>query len=149
MNLPGPWRWLTGLATALVAAGVGACSVGSEPEAGARAGLDCVDDSPRCLDERNVALQAIMQDKDRTWVREPATPASYASGVRLFAFRQRKKELTCEELAIGRREAESAGGTLRGPGGSGLTPAQISRGAMLGSEVAKELGAEMGRRCRA
>jgi hypothetical protein len=36
---------------------------------------------------------------------------------------------------------------LRGPGGSGLTPAQISRGVILASEVAHELEAEMKRRC--
>lgn len=112
-------------------------------------GLACVDDSKHCVESRMGALKGMMADKNRAWVRQPATPASYASGVRLFAFKGRKKELTCEELAIGKREADAGPGILRGPGAAGLTPGQISRGAMLSSEVSKELGVEMKRRCRA
>jgi hypothetical protein len=37
---------------------------------------------------------------------------------------------------------------LRGPGGAGLTPAQISRGVILASEVARELAKEIKRRCQ-
>ena len=55
--------------------------------------------------------------QDRKWVKEPTTPQAHASGVRLFAFRSRKKELTCEELALGRREADSVPKTLRGSEG--------------------------------
>ena len=90
-----------------------------------------------------------MSDRQRTWVRQPAPAAAYASGVRLFAFKQRKRELTCDELAIGRREADAGPSVLRGPQGQGLTPAQISRGVMLATEVSRELGNEMRRRCRA
>ena len=88
-------------------------------------------------------------DKDRKWVREPASPQAYASGVRLFAFKSRKKDLSCDELAVGRREADAGPGVLRGSGGSGLSPAQVSRGVMLSSEVSKELSNEMQRRCKA
>lgn len=137
---------LTGLCAALLA---GCSSAGLSTDAESRAGMACVDDSKGCIDQRAAALRSIMSDKDRKWVREPATPSAYASGVRMFAYKQRKKELSCEELAIARREADAAAGTLRGPGGAGLTPAQISRGVMFGQEVAKELAAEQGRRCRA
>jgi hypothetical protein len=113
------------------------------------AGLGCVDDSKQCLDQRADALKTLMADKQKSWIRQPASPAAYASGVRMFAYKQRKRELTCEELALGRREAEAAAPTLRGPGGQGLTPAQISRGVMFGQEIAKELANEQGRRCRA
>lgn len=112
-------------------------------------GLACVDDSKHCVDQRMSTLKGMMADRNRSWVRDQATPASYASGVRLFAFKGRKKELSCEELAIGKREADAGPGVLRGPGGQGLSPGQISRGAMLSGEVAKELGVEMRRRCRA
>lgn len=112
-------------------------------------GLACVDDSKHCVESRMHALKGMMADKSRAWVREPATPAAYASGVRLFAFKGRKKELTCEELAVGKREADAGPGILRGSGGAGLSPGQISRGAMLSGEVSKELGLEMRRRCRA
>jgi hypothetical protein len=90
----------------------------------------------------------MMADPQRRWVREPSSAAAFASGVRLFAFKQKKRELTCDELAIGQREAEGAAPTLRGPGGAGLTPAQISRGVMFGDEVSRELANERRRRCR-
>ncbi len=138
-----------GFATALaVALALGACTGGGD-DASPLSGLNCVDDSQRCIAERQGALKAMVDDKDKRWVRERPTPAAYASGVRLFAFKTRKAHLTCEELSIGKREADGAGAALRGPGGSGLSPAQISRGAMLGTEVSKELGHEMRRRCRA
>jgi hypothetical protein len=92
----------------------------------------------------------MLADKDRTWVKEAPTPQAHASGVRLFAYRTRKKELSCEELAHARREADGAAKTLRGPEGKSLSPAQISRATMFAAEVSKELSAEMRtRRCKA
>jgi hypothetical protein len=125
-----------------------ACSgVGVEDS---RAGLSCVDDSKECVDQRQTTLKSYLADTDRKWVREPATPHAHASGVRLFAFRSRKKELSCEELAMGRREADGAAKSLRGPDGKSLSPAQISRATMFAAEVSKELGTEMrSRRCKA
>ena len=77
-----------------------------------RAGLSCIDDSPECVGQRQATLKSMLADKDRKWVKEPATPQAHASGVRLFAFRSRKKELTCEELAHraprGRQRAQGA-----------------------------------------
>jgi hypothetical protein len=110
---------------------------------------DCVDDSPACIERRSAALKEMMGDKKRTWVREPANAHSYAAGVRLFAFKSRKRELTCDELAHGKREADGAPEALRGPDSGGLTPAQKSRGTLLATEVSKELATEMRRRgCR-
>lgn len=146
------WRTTSALATIAGLTGVAlvaGCSSNEIVAPPPPAGLACVDDSKHCVDQRMGALKGMMADRSRSWVREPATPASYASGVRLFAFKGRKKELTCEELAIGKREADAGPGILRGPGGQGLSPGQISRGAMLSGEVAKELGVEMRRRCRA
>ena len=68
--------------------------------------------------------------------------------MRLFAFRSKKAEMTCEELAYARKEAEGAPKVLKGS--QGLSPAQISRASMFAAEVNKELAAEMKkRRCRA
>jgi hypothetical protein len=126
-----------------------ACSGLFAPE-DTKAGLACVDDTKECVDQRQATLKTMLADKDRKWVKEPATAQAHASGVRLFAFRSRKKELTCEELAHARREADAAPKALRGPEGKGLSPAQISRAAMFAAEVSKELSAEMKtRRCRA
>jgi len=92
----------------------------------------------------------MMEDKDRGWVKEPATPQTHVTGVRLFAFRSRKKELTCEELAVGRREADSVAKSLRGGEAGSLSAAQISRATLFAAEVSKELTAEMrARRCKA
>jgi len=139
---------------AVAAAFSGACLIASAcsglgPE-DPRAGLSCVDDSKECVDQRQVTLKSYLADNDRKWVKEPTSPQAHASGVRLFAFRSRKKDLSCEELAHGRREAEGAAKSLRGPEGKSLSPAQISRASMFAAEVSKELAAEMRtRRCKA
>lgn len=115
-----------------------------------KAGLSCVDDSQECVEYRQAALNTLLADKDRKWIKEPASVRAHASGVRLFALRSRKKELSCEELAHARREADSAPKALRGPEGKDLSPAQVARASMFATEVSKELAAEMkARRCRA
>lgn len=115
-----------------------------------RAGLSCIDDSPDCVGQRQATLKSMLADQDRAWVKESSNPQAHASGVRLFAFRSRKKELSCEELAIGRREADSVPKALKGPEGKSMSPAQVSRTNMLAVEVSKELAAEMrARRCKA
>lgn len=135
------------IAALAAAVALSACSGGGN-EGNPLSGLNCVDDSQHCIGERQGALKSMLADKDKRWVREQPTPTAYASGVRLFAFKSRKAHLTCEELALGKREAESAGTVLRGPGGAGLSPSQISRGAMLAAEVSKELDGELRKRCR-
>jgi hypothetical protein len=133
---------------AMMLAGCGGLS--GSTEVPAPAGLGCVDDSKRCIDERAAALKALMSDPSRKWVREPASPFAYASGVRMYAYKQKKRELTCDELSVAKREADAAPGVLRGPSGAGagLTPAQVSRGVMFAGEVGGEIGAEQRKRCR-
>jgi hypothetical protein len=115
-----------------------------------RAGLSCIDDSPDCVGQRQATLKSMLADDQRKWVKEPTTPHAHASGVRLFAFRSRKKELSCEELAVGRREADSVPKVLKGPEGKSMSPAQVSRASMFAAEVSKELAVEMRtRRCKA
>jgi hypothetical protein len=135
------------LAILALAMMLGACASSETIEPSHHVGLACVDDSPACISHRQAALRQMVGDSKRSWVKEPANPAAYATGVRLFAFKSKKKELTCDELAHGRREAEGAPAALRSPG-TGLTPAQVSRGIMFAGEVARELGNEMGRRCK-
>jgi hypothetical protein len=115
-----------------------------------RAGLSCIDDSPDCVSQRQATLKSMLADQDRAWVKEPTTAHAHASGVRLFAFRSRKKDLSCEELAIGRREADSVPKALKGPEGKTMSPAQVSRANMFAAEVSRELATEMrARRCKA
>jgi hypothetical protein len=121
---------------------------GGPDTSGPSSGLTCVDDTPDCVDRRQKTLRYLVDDKDRAWIAAHPPAEAYASGVRLFALKNKKKELTCDELAHGREEADRAPGVLRGPEAANLTPAQVSRGLMLASEVSRELTAEIKRRCK-
>lgn len=123
------------------------CAVSSPPEIGPQAGLSCVDDSFECINRRKATLNTLVADPQRTWVKEQPTPEAYASGVRLFAYKKKKKELRCDELEHGRKEADGAPASLKSAG-SLLTPAQVSRGRMFAAEVSRELASEINRRCR-
>ncbi len=134
---------LAGLSLAL-----SGCATAPTPAIGEWTEARCVDDSPACIAERQRQLKTILADRQRTWIKQPPSADSYAGGVRLFAYKTRKKELSCPELTAGHKEAEAGPAVLRGPAGKHLTPAQISRGAMLSTEVSRELSGEMRRRCQ-
>jgi hypothetical protein len=121
------------------------CS-GPNVTTGASSGLTCIDDSSDCVAKRQRTLRYLVDDNDRSWVRAHAPAEAYASGVRLFALKTKKKELSCGELAHGKSEADRAPAVLRSA--NNIPPAQVSRGIMLASEVSRELAAEMKRRCK-
>lgn len=126
---------------------LGACAVGAGPEIESRAGLGCVDDSLECVRRRQATLRNMVDDKSRSWIKESPTPEAYASGVRLFAYKSKKKELSCDELKRGKLEADTARTSLQSVG-TRLTPAQVSRSVMLAGEVGRELQNEINRRCK-
>jgi hypothetical protein len=131
------------------ATGLTACSGGSiEPDRPVAQSYGCIDDSKQCIDQRQAALRALQSDRTRAWVRQPASVGSYATGVRLFAFKTEKQRLSCDELAVGRREADLAPGVLRGPQAQGIQTGIVARGLMFAGDVSKELGKEAQRRCR-
>ena len=107
----------------------------------------CLDDSKACIDQRQATLRSLQADKSRSWVRQPANVNAYATGVRLFAFKTEKARMTCDELGIGRREADGAPGVLRSPQATGLNPAVVSRSLMFATEVSRDLTREQQRRC--
>ena len=80
------------------------------------AGLKCVDDSNVCISQRKQVFDSYMADPSRSWVRQPAGPHEYASGVRLMALSKKRKELSCEELAHAKAEADRAPSALSGGG---------------------------------
>ncbi len=113
------------------------------------AGLNCVNDSAYCLSKRRQALDVIVADPTNKWIEKPATANADASGIRLFAFKMKKKKLTCGQLRLGYAEASGARSRLKAAKNQKLTPALVSRGAMFGDEVARELKREMRtRRCK-
>lgn len=111
------------------------------------AGLSCVDDSATCIRQRQDTLKYLTSDPQRAWIQQKPDALAYASGVRLFAFKTKKKELTCPELVAARTEAEAAPSTLRSST-HGLSIAQVSRGLLLASEIGRELNKEYAARCK-
>jgi hypothetical protein len=152
MRFTGPDNVRDRLRRLASAAGAGAlacltgCASADGPPELSKAGYSCVDDSLECINRRQGLLRQLTADPSRAWMKEQPTPEAYASGVRLFAMKTKKKELTCDELARGRQEADGAPSSLRST--SKLTPAQVSRGVIFASEVSRELTNEMGRRCK-
>jgi hypothetical protein len=145
--LPAPRGTLAAWAVMLACAGLFAgCGGNGVTVTTPGAGLKCVDDSPACIAERQATMKAMLSDPSRTWISQRPDAAAYASGVRLFAFKSKKKDLSCAELQAGKREADAGPAVLRTPG-NGLTHSQVSRGVILAHEVSRELGRELGRRC--
>lgn len=134
-------------ASAGLAALLAACASSPSGIEITRSGLTCLDDSQECIGRRQAALSQLQSDPHRAWMKESPTPEAYASGVRLFAMKTHKHELSCEELVRGKTEADQAPGAIRALG-SRITGAQASRSMMLAGEVGRELTAEFGRRCR-
>lgn len=95
-----------------------------------------------------MVYDSYMADPSRAWVRQPAGPHEYASGVRLMAFSKMRKQLSCDELAHGKQEADRGPASLSSGAHAGLTPAQVARGSMLAREVSQELAREIAQRCR-
>jgi hypothetical protein len=138
---------LAAVGLSLALAGCSASVVDNETQAAPSYG--CLDDSKQCIDQRQAQLRQLQADRNRTWVRQPASIGSYATGVRLFAFKTEKQRLSCEELNVGRREADQAPNALRSPQAASIQPGIRARSLMLADEVGKELGREAQRRCRA
>lgn len=135
------------MAFLLASLAVGGCG-GNDAALGDPAlGLKCVDDSNVCISQRKMVYDSYMADSSHAWVKQPAGPHEYASGVRLMAFSKKRKELTCAELAHGKEEADRGPNVLMGGSYLGLTSTQVARGAMLSREVSKELAREIARRC--
>lgn len=138
------------LALPLLSVALAGCSASVvENETQATPSHGCLDDSRQCIEQRQAQLRQLQSDRNRAWVRQPASIGSYATGVRLFAFKTEKQRLSCEEINIGRREADQAPNALRSPQAASIQPGIRNRSLMLADEVGKELGREAQRRCRA
>ncbi len=136
---------IAALATCFELAG---CAGAPDPAFAQQRGLKCVDDSNVCISQRKMVFDSYMADKSRAWMKQPAGPHEYASCVRLMAYSKMRKDLSCEQLAHAKEEADRGPASLSGGSYVGLTTAQVARGAMLAREVSRELANEMARRCR-
>lgn len=107
------------------------CAFGTATISSPLAGLSCVDDSLDCVQKRKATLSYMTNDPTRAWVRQSPTPLAYASGVRLFAFKKTKSELSCDELKIGHMEADAAPKVLRSAEAKSLSPPRCHEGSCL------------------
>ncbi len=116
--------------------------------AGGDAPTPCLDDSKDCIEQRMARLKAMLDDKSRSWVNEQPTPQSYASGVRLFAYRATKSQLDCRELHAGTTETQKAKATLASTHIPGLAKDQLAKVKALNDQVHEELAREYRRVCK-
>lgn len=106
-------------------------------------------DAPPCASnsECMVRLKAMIDDPSRGWIGKPQSPAEYANGTRLFAYRALHSQLTCPQLTTALNEIAIAANTYRGPV-QGVTAVQAKRVLALSTDVERELRAEIAGRCK-
>jgi hypothetical protein len=101
-------------------------------------------DVPSC----EALLLELTESADRSWIARPETLEGLLTGVRMFAFRTLRPQLTCGELAVAMQQLRSVPDALRSaPVGS--RPEDVVRATRLAAEVHEELRAENDARCRA
>jgi hypothetical protein len=100
---------IAALATCFELAG---CAGAPDPAFAQQRGLKCVDDSNVCISQRKMVFDSYMADKSRAWIKQPAGPHEYASGVRLMAYSKMRKDLSCEQLAHAKEEADRGPASL-------------------------------------
>lgn len=127
---------------------LGACSQ-TEPAAPEppHAAAGCVDDSKMCIEKRALALKGMLADPKRTWVTKPETAAAYATGVKLFAYKGKKVEMSCAELAHGREETRTMPQVLKPGSVQGMNDSRLAQVRDLSGQVHKELNKEFDRAC--
>lgn len=101
------------------------------------AAADTCSSADKCAAE----LKKMVKDPKRDWIGQPQSPDAYANGTRLFAYRALRKTLTCNELKRALEDINAARPSLE--------PTRYARALTLMTEVARELDAERGKRCRA
>jgi hypothetical protein len=98
-------------------------------------GVDCL-----------AVLRAMIDDPKQSWMMRAPTPAEFANGTRLFAYRALRKSLDCGKLRFAAAELQWVMDTF-GRDVEGLDEAHRARVAALALEVRGELEAEIKQRC--
>ena len=92
-------------------------------------------------------FKAMIDDPSRGWIGKPQSPAEYANGTRLFAYRALRGQLTCPQLGTALNEVAVTANTYRAPV-QGVSAAQAKRVLALNTDVERELRAEIAARCK-
>jgi len=91
-------------------------------------------------------LRALVENSDRSWMRRAETPAEVLTGVRIFAYRALRAQLTCGELGVALAQLAGVPTKLRTPP-PGSRPQEVASATRLAAEVHEELSAERETRC--
>lgn len=91
-------------------------------------------------------LRAMIADPKQSWMMRAPTPAEFANGTRLFAYRALRKSLDCGKLRFAGAELEWAIDTFSRDV-EGMDVAHRARVAALAREVRAEIEAEIKQRC--
>ena len=89
----------------------------------------------------------MLGDPKRSWITKPEMAAAYATGVKLLAYRGKKVEMTCAELAHGREETRTMPQTLKPGSVQGMNDSRLAQVRDLSGQVNKELSREFDRAC--
>jgi len=100
------------------------------------AGLDCV-----------AVLRAMIDDPKQSWMLRAPTPAEFANGTRLFAYRALKATLDCGKLRFANAELDWAIDTFSSNRLDGVDAAHRARVAALAEAVHAEIEDEIKKRC--
>jgi len=98
-------------------------------------GIDCL-----------AVLRAMIDDPRQSWMMRAPTPAEFANGTRLFAYRALRKTLDCGKLRFAGAELQWAIDTF-GRDVEGMDGPHRARVSALAAEVRGELEAEIKQRC--
>ena len=131
-----------------IALAAGCTPLSSTLETSNNPAAGCVDDSKHCIDKRMSTLKVMVADQKRTWVYQQESPASYATGVKLFAYRATKAQLTCGELSHGRQETADAALSLKSGSVPGMNDSRLAQVRDMSAQVSKELGREFDKVCK-
>jgi hypothetical protein len=109
---------------------------------------DLLRDTTRCGvgSDCLAVLRAMIADPKQSWMMRAPTPAEFANGTRLFAYRALRKTLDCGKLRFAGAELDWAIDTF-GRDVDGMDAAHRARVAALAAEVRAELDAEIKGRC--
>jgi hypothetical protein len=99
-------------------------------------GLDCV-----------AVLRGMIDDPKQSWMMRAPTPAEFANGTRLFAYRALKTTLDCGKLRFANAELDWAIDTFSSSRLEGVDAAHRARVTALAEAVHAEIEGEIKKRC--
>jgi hypothetical protein len=105
--------------------------------------------SMRCGDGRDclAVLRAMIDDPKQSWMMRAPTPAEFANGTRLFAYRALKTTLDCGKLRFANAELDWAIDTFSSSRLEGVDAAHRARVTALAEAVHAEIEGEIKKRC--